>query len=174
MILFRDHRNCGLCIILNLALLTFLSFLSSCSKVSLINETAFVVPEKLKVKSAVAEAPRTVGELKSGDKVTVTDRAKAEDGNSWSKINGPEGQSGWVETKNLVKEEVVLQSRKLADEIVDIPVQALGKSKAQLKLRLSADRTSEDNVMTTLVSGKPLEWCARQASHPSSSRHRWT
>jgi hypothetical protein len=134
----------------------------ACSKVSLINETAYVIPERVKVRSAVAEAPRTVGELKSGDKVTVTDRAKSEDGNNWSKINGPEGQSGWVETRVLVKEEIVNQSRALADEIKEIPAQATGKSKAQLKLRLTPDRTTDDNVMTTLSTGAAFDIVARE------------
>ncbi len=145
-----------------IALSTVLLLTSACSKVSLINETAYVIPERVKVRSAVAEAPRTVGELKSGDKVTVTDRAKSEDGNSWSKINGPEGQSGWVETRVLVKEEIVTQSRQLADEIKEIPAQATGKSKAQLKLRLTPDRTTDDNVTTTLPAGASFEIVARE------------
>lgn len=137
-------------------------FAASCSKVSLINEAAYVVPDRLKVRSAVAEATRTIGELKTGDKVTVSDRAKADDGTSWSKINGPDGQSGWVETKNLVSEETVNQSRKLAEEIKEIPAQAIGKSKAAIKLRLSPDRTNEDNVTTTLPAGAKFEIVGRE------------
>jgi hypothetical protein len=135
--------------------------LSACSKVSLVNETAYVVPEKLRVRSAVAEAALTVGELSGGDKVTVSDLAKSEDGSKWSKINGPNGQSGWVKTESLVKETIVEQSRKIAQELDGIPAQAIGKSKASLKLRLSADRTGDDNVATLLPSGTTLEIIAR-------------
>lgn len=153
-VLFQVERSLPVAVLI-------LIFFSSCSKVSLINETAYVIPEKLKVRSAVAEASRTVGELSGGDKVTVSDRARSEDGSNWSKINGPAGQSGWVETKNLVKEEIVEQSRKIAEELSGIPAQAIGKSKASLKLRLSADRASDDNVATLLPSGTMLEILAR-------------
>jgi hypothetical protein len=155
------YRVCGNAGLSALILFGFGLLAAACSKVSLINETAYVVPERLRVRSAVAEATRTVGELKTGDKVTVSDRAKAEDGSSWSKINGPDGQSGWVETKNLVKEEVVTASRKLADEVKAISAQALGKSKASLKLRLSPDRASDENVTTTLPAGTAFEIVGR-------------
>lgn len=146
----------------------FLS-LASCTKVSVINETMYVVPEKLRVRSAVSEAPRTVGELKGGEKVTVTDRTKAADGASWSKVNGPGGQSGWVETRNLLKEEAYLQCRKMAEEVANIPAQAIGKSKAQLKLRLSSDRTNEDNVITTLPAGAVFEIVGRERKQRPSN-----
>jgi hypothetical protein len=133
----------------------------SCSRVSLINEKAFVVPERLKLKSSTAPASRVVGELKVGDEVTVSDRANAEDGKSWSKVNGPNGESGWVETATLVKEEIVERSRKIAEEVKEIPTQAVARSKAQLKLRLTADRTNDENVATLLPSGTVLEIVAR-------------
>ncbi len=143
---------------LRIGVLFFISLLAfSCSKVSLINEKALVVPERLKLKSSTAPASRVVGELKVGDEVTVTDRANAEDGKSWSKVNGPNGESGWVETASLVREEIVERSRKIADEVKEIPTQAVGRSKAQLKLRLTADRTGEENVATLLPSGTTLE-----------------
>ncbi len=166
MIQFRGRCKACLCAIL-FSILPI--FAASCSKVSLINEVAYVVPDRLRVRSAVAEATRMVGELKTGDKVTVSDRAKAEDGTSWSKINGPDGQSGWVETKNLVSEEIVNQSRKLAEEIKEIPAQAIGKSKAALKLRLSPDRTSEDNVTTTLPAGAKFEIVGRERKQRPSN-----
>lgn len=134
----------------------------SCSKGSSLNEPMYVVPEKLRLKSSTAQAARMVGELKGGDKVTVTQRARSEDGTSWSNIKGPDGQSGWAESRYLVKEEVVNKSRKMADAIRQIPTQAIGKSKATLKLRLSPERTSEDNVATTLPSGTVLEIVARE------------
>jgi Bacterial SH3 domain len=153
---FGRSRGC------RLLLLVLVVCWTSCSRVSLINEAAYVVPDRVRVRSAVAEASRTVGELKTGDKVTVSDRAKSEDGTNWSKINGPDGQSGWIETRHLVPEDVATQSRKLADEIKEVPAQAIGKSKATLKLRLSPDRTNEENVTTTIPAGARFEIVARE------------
>jgi hypothetical protein len=107
--------------------------------------------------------------LNGGDMVTVSERAKAADGASWSKVNGPEGQAGWVETRNLLKEDIYSQCRKLADEVANIPAQAIGKSKAQLKLRLNADRTSDDNVITTLPAGTVFEIVGRERKQRPSN-----
>lgn len=137
-------------------------FIISCSGGSLLNEKAFVVPEKTKLKSSTAQAARVVGELKSGDQVTVTGRENAEDGANWSKVKGPNGESGWVESRYLVKQEMVEKSRNIADEIRNIPTQATGRSKATLKLRLSPDRSNDDNVATLLPSGTALEIVARE------------
>ncbi|HEX9004476.1 MAG TPA: SH3 domain-containing protein, partial [Blastocatellia bacterium] len=144
-------------ILLAAALLTV-----SCSKGSSLNETAYVVPEKLRLRSSTAQAARVVSELKSGDRVTVTQRAKSEDGTTWSEIKGPDGQSGWAESRSLVKDDIVTKSRQMAEDIRQIPTQAIGKSKATLKLRLTPDRTNDDNVASTLPSGTVLEIVARE------------
>jgi uncharacterized protein YgiM (DUF1202 family) len=136
--------------------------LSSCSQTSLSDEKAFVVPERLKIRSSTAQAARVVGELKSGDQVTVTKRANADDGDNWSMVKGPNGESGWIKSLSLVKQEIVEKSRKIADEIKDIPTQAVGKSKATLKLRLSPDRANDDNVATMLPMGTLLEIVGRE------------
>jgi hypothetical protein len=142
--------------------LAVLIFLAACSQVSLSGEKAIVVPERLKLKSSTAPASRVVGELRSGDEVTVTGHANSEDGTNWSEVKGPGGESGWVESFHLVKEEIVRQSRRIAEEIKDTPTQALGTSKARLKLRLTPDRASDDNVATQLPSGTALEIVARE------------
>ncbi len=136
--------------------------LASCAQGSAQDDKAFVVPERLKLRSSTAQAARFVGELKGGDEVTVTDRVNSEDGESWSKVKGPNGESGWIKSSNLAPREIVEKSRQIADEIKDIPTQAVGRSKAMLKLRLSPDRSSDDNVATTLPSGTLLEIVARE------------
>jgi hypothetical protein len=143
-------------------ILSLPAILASCSQGSLQDEKAFVVPERLKLRNSTAQAARVVGELKGGDQVTVTDREIAEDGENWSKVKGPSGESGWVKSLNLVKWEIVEKSRILADEIKDIPTQAIGKSKATLKLRLSPNRSDDDNVATSLPMGTMLEIVGRE------------
>ncbi|MBI1763204.1 MAG: SH3 domain-containing protein [Acidobacteria bacterium] len=125
------------------------------------NETAFVAPEKIRLRSSTAEAARTVGELKSGDQVTITER-KSEGNTAWANINGPGGVSGWVESKTLVKQAIVDAAQKIASEIQDIPTQAVGKSKARLKLRLTPDRNNDDNVAFELSAGAVLDIVARE------------
>jgi hypothetical protein len=136
--------------------------MASCSQGSAQDEQAVVLTDRLKLRSSTAQAARVVGELKSGDQITVTDRAKAEDGEDWAQVKGPNGESGWIKSLNLVKREIVEKSRQIATEIKEIPTQAVGRSKATLKLRLSPDRSDEDNVATTLSSGTRLEIVARE------------
>jgi len=143
-------------------ILSLPALMASCSHGSTRDEKAFVVPERLRLKSSTAQAARSVGELKSGDQVTVIDRAIAEDGESWSKVEGPNGESGWIKSVNLVKREIVEKSRQIAAEIKDTPTQAVGKSKATLKLRLSPDRSDDENVATSLPLGTELEIVARE------------
>lgn len=144
------------------SLLASLLLATACSGSGSLNETAYVVPEKIRLKNSTAQAARNIGELKSGDRVTITKRSKSEDGAPWVNVKASDGQEGWAETRNFIKEEIVSQSRKIADEIKDIPTQAIGKSKATLKLRLTPDRTTEDNVATPLPSGTTMEIVARE------------
>jgi len=143
-------------------ILSLPALMASCSQGSTQDDKAFVVPERLRLWSSTAQAARVVGELKSGDQVTVTDRENAEDGESWSKVDGPNGESGWIRSLNLVRREIVDKSRQIAAEIKDVPTQAVGKSKATLKLRLSPDRSDDDNVATTLPLGSEFEIVARE------------
>jgi uncharacterized protein YgiM (DUF1202 family) len=136
--------------------------LVSCSSGSAQEEKAFVSPERLKLKSSTAPAARFIGELKGGDQVTVKDRETAEDGEMWSKVIGPNGESGWIKSLNLVKSEIVEKSRQIAAEIKDIPTQAIGKSNALLNLRLSPDRSDDENVAITLPTGTRFEIVARE------------
>lgn len=145
-----------------LILALFSISLACCSKAASLNETAYVVPEKLKIRSSTAQASRVVGELKSGDRVTITGRAIAEDGAAWVKVKSPEIESGWAETRNFVKEEIVQESRRISEKVRDIQTQAIGKSKATLKLRLTPDRSDGANVATALPSGTILEIVGRE------------
>jgi uncharacterized protein YgiM (DUF1202 family) len=145
------------------ALLTF------CTSGSAQDEQAFVLTDRLRLRNSTAQAARVVGELKSGDQVTVTDRTKAEDGEDWAKVKGPNGELGWIRSSNLVRREIVEKSRQIASEIKDIPTQAVGKSRAPLKLRLAPDRSDDENVATTLPTGTRLEIVARERK-PRPSR----
>jgi hypothetical protein len=135
---------------------------SACSGMSSLNETAYVVPEKLRLKNSTAQAARNIGELKSGDRVIITERSKSEEGTLWVNVKAGDGQQGWAEAKNFIKEDIVAKSRKMAEEIKDIPTQAIGKSKATLKLRLTPDRANEENVAAPLPSGTTMEIVARE------------
>ena len=138
--------------------------LAACSRDEASGQTAVVVPEKLEMRSTTAKVWRPVAELHTGDHVTVLSRTE-DNGANWVKLRGPGGQTGWVEARHLVSQETVDRSHHLADEIHNIQAQAVGRSKATLKLRLTPDRSSDDNVIISLPSGTQLEIVARER-HP--------
>lgn len=144
-----------------LGILSLLVIAAACSRVSSLGESAYVVPERLKLKNSTAQAARVVGELKGGDQVKIIMRDEAEDGTPWVQVSGS-SLAGWAEARYFVKEGVVAESRRIADQIKDIPTQAVGKSKAQLKLRLTPERINDDNVATFLPAGTALEIVARE------------
>src|SRR4029079_2009478 len=95
---------------------------SACSSDAPGGSTAVVGTERLRLRSSTAEAARTVGELKSGDVVSIKEHAEA-DGVTWVRVNGPNGIQGWAQLRSFVEQEAVERSRRLADEIKDTQTQ---------------------------------------------------
>jgi hypothetical protein len=145
-------------------LLILLCLTVACQRTGPLQEKAFVAPERLKLKSSTAQAARYTAELPGGAFVTVTDREESEEGILWAEIRGPEPENrvGWVENRFLIKADLVESSRRLEAEIRATSTQAIGRSKATLKLRLTPDRTAEENVITIVSSGTLLEIVRRE------------
>jgi hypothetical protein len=133
-----------------------------CSLAGPLNEKAFVGPEKLRLRSSTAQAARATDELKGADPVTITDRVEAEDGVIWVEVRGPGDEKGWAEARFFVRAELVEAARRIVDQHRNIQTQALGRSRAPLKLRLTPDRTSEENVANLLPAGALLEIIGRE------------
>jgi uncharacterized protein YgiM (DUF1202 family) len=143
--------------------------LAACSRDESSGQTAVVVPERLELRSTTAKVSRVVAELRGGDRVMVVERVE-DGGNNWAKVRGSDGQTGWVEVRHLVSQEIVDGSRHIAEEIRQTQAQAIGRSKATLKLRLTPDRSTEENVITSLPSGAALEIVDRERRpRPASS-----
>src|SRR5262245_54175383 len=134
---------------------------ASCKSGASGGSQATVVPERVKVFNSTAEVSHVVGELKSGDKVLVVSKA-AEQGKHWVGVKAADGLTGSMDPRYLANQEVVNQSQKLAQSVKDTPIQASGRSKAALKLRLTPDRTNDDNVAILLPSATPLEIVGRE------------
>lgn len=147
-----------------IALLALLCLTGACQRQRPLEEKAFVAPERLKLKSSVAQAARYTSELPGGTLVTITDRDVSEEGALWAEIRGPkpDNRVGWVEARFLIKADLVEASRRLEAEVRPIQTQALGRSKATLKLRLTPDRAAEEQVITLVPSGTLLEIVRRE------------
>jgi hypothetical protein len=140
---------------------------ASCSGRSTPEETAYVAPANLRLRSSTAQVSNVVGELRGGDRITIVSRSYSADEKLWVKIKAPEG---WAEARYFVSANVVEDSRRIAEQYKETQTQAVGKSKAALKLRLTPDRSDDKNVATLLPEGTILEIIGRERKpRPSTS-----
>lgn len=135
---------------------------SSCDRGGSVSETAYVVPERVRLRSSTAQAARVTSELRGADAVSVINRLDSEDGTPWVEVRGPGGETGWAEARFFVAGDLVDASRRIAEKYKSVRTQALARSKAALRLRLTPDRQSEENVALRLPAGTPLEIVARE------------
>ncbi|MDQ3805445.1 MAG: hypothetical protein M3416_16650 [Acidobacteriota bacterium] len=64
---------------------------------------------------------------------------------------------GWIEARNVISEEMVERSRRLAREDEGVPAQASGQLRAGTNIRFSPDRNDNDNILMKLESGARFE-----------------
>ncbi len=134
--------------------------LSAC-KSALLGETAFVVPENAEIRSSTAKASRTVGSLKRGDQVTIVEKT-SEGSDSFVRITAPGNIEGWMLARNLITKSNADKSKEFATTLADIPAQATGKNRNSLKLRLTPDRSTDENVIVQLPAGLSFELVDRE------------
>ncbi len=129
--------------------------LSGC-KNTLLGENAFVVPEKMEVRSSTARASRPIGNLKRGDQVKIVERTTEGEVN-YVRIQGPDGLDGWASAMNLATQANLEKAQEMAASIAGIPVQAECRTGSSIKVRLTPDRTSDENVLVILPTGTGFE-----------------
>lgn len=138
-----------------LVVLALAALLSGC-QTTLLGEAAVVIPEKMEVRSSTARASRPIANLKRGDQVKIVERTTEGD-TSYVRIQGPEGLDGWAMAANLATQANLEKAQTLATSIAGIPVQAECRSGASIKVRLTPDRTSDDNVLVILPAGTSFD-----------------
>lgn len=129
--------------------------LSGCQG-TLLGEAAVVIPEKMEVRSSTARASRPIGSLKRGDQVKIVERTTEGDVN-YVHIQGPEGLDGWASATNLATQANLEKAKEMAATIAGIPVQADCRAGASIKLRLTPERTSDENMLVILPAGASFE-----------------
>src|SRR5205814_1993022 len=77
----------------------------------------------------------------------------------WYRVRGRDNENteGWIEARNIMADDVLAKSRKLSDEDKDLQPQATGQLHAGSNLRLSPDRSNNENIMMRLDSGSSFE-----------------
>jgi len=143
------------------ALLTILlAALCGCATLTAQEETAVVIARRAQVRSSTAIVAADLKEVVRGDALDVLDTVTAQDtGERWLRVRTRDAEpvEGWIEGRNVISQEMVERSRKLAGEDEGVPAQASGQLRASTNIRFSPDRNNNDNILMKLESGAKFE-----------------
>ena len=148
-----------------LLILAALGFAQGCKTLAKQTDTGVVVARRAQIRSSTAVVAADLLEVNRGDAVDILDFQDVQDptDNSkkerWLRVQAHDEDSteGWIESRNVMPDEVLQTAKKLAEEDKGIPAQATGQLRASSNLRLSPDRGGNENIMMRLDSGSSFE-----------------
>lgn len=146
-------------------ILLILGLAQGCKTLAKQNETGVVVARRAQIRSSTAVVAADLLEVNRGDAVDILDFQDVQDptDNSkkerWLRVQARDEDSteGWIESRNVMPDAVLQASKKLAEEDSGIPAQATGQLRASSNLRLSPDRSGNENIMMRMDSGSSFE-----------------
>src|SRR5437870_3427930 len=142
-----------------------LALLSGCSAIASRSNSGVVVAHSAQIRSSTAVVAADLLEVNRGDDVDILDSADIPDPSDntkkerWYRVRAhdEEKTEGWIEARNIMPEKVLDNARKLAEEDRGIQAQATGQLHAGSNLRLTPDRSNNENIMMRLDSGSSFE-----------------
>ena len=149
-----------------------------CKTLAKQNDTGVVVARRAQIRSSTAVVAADLLEVNRGDAVEILDFQDVQDPTDNSKkerwlrvqAHDEDGTEGWIEARNVMPDEVLQASKKLGDEDKGIPAQATGQLRASSNLRLTPDRSGNENIMMRLDSGSSFEIVSwKRVPKPKSS-----
>src|SRR5436853_1712698 len=149
----------------SLAALACLVALTGCSAIASLKNTGVVVSPRAQIRSSTAVVAADLLEVNRGDTVDLLDTVDIPDASDntkkerWYRVKARDAEAteGWIEARNVMPEDVLAKSRKLADEDKNIQAQGTGQLHASSNLRLTPDRSTNENIMMRLDSGSSFE-----------------
>ncbi len=152
--------------ITNILLLGVLTLVvGGCNTLAKRDDTGVVVAHRAQIRSSTAVVAADLLEVNRGDVVDILDSVEVQDPSdntrkeTWLRVRAHDEESteGWIESRNVMPNNVLEQARKVAEEDKDIPAQATGQLRASSNLRLTPDRSGNENIMMRLDSGSTFE-----------------
>jgi hypothetical protein len=139
--------------------------LLGCQTLASKNSTGVIVARRAQIRSSTAVVAADLLQVNRGDTVDIlesTDVADPSDNTRkerWLRVKARDEDTteGWIEARNVMPEDVLEESRKLSEQDKDIPAQASGQLRASSNLRLTPDRSGNENIMMRLDSGSSFE-----------------
>ena len=118
--------------------------------------TGAVIARRAQIRSSTAVVAADLLEVERGDMVDILEATTAENGEHWLRVRADDTE-GWIESRNIMPQELLDRSRRLANEDKNTPTQATGQLRANTNLRLSPDRNADDNILMKLDAGVQFE-----------------
>lgn len=136
-----------------------------CQTLASESSSGVIVARRAQIRSSTAVVAADLLQVNRGDQVEIletTDVADPSDNTRkerWLRVKARDEDTteGWIEARNVMPENVLEESKKLAEEDKDIPAQASGQLRASSNLRLTADRSGNENIMMRLDSGSSFD-----------------
>src|SRR5256714_6259012 len=160
-----------------LLILLVLGSVAGCSTLAKKNDTGVVVARRAQIRSSTAVVAADLLEVDRGDSVDILDFQDVQDPTDNSKkerwlrvqAHDEDNTEGWIESRNVMPDEVLQSSKKLAEEDKNVPAQATGQLRASSNLRLGPDRTGNENIIMRLDSGSRFYlFCRKRGAKPKS------
>src|SRR5882724_10701231 len=148
-----------------LLILVALSLAPGCKTIAKQNNTGVVVARRAQIRSSTAVVAADLLEVDRGDAVDILDFQDVQDPSDntkqerWLRVQAHDEDSteGWIESRNVMPDDVLQASRKLAEEDKGIPAQATGQLRASSNFLLSPGRSGNENIMMRLDSGSSFD-----------------
>ncbi|HEY9281981.1 MAG TPA: hypothetical protein VIP46_00870 [Pyrinomonadaceae bacterium] len=121
--------------------------------------TGVIIARRAQIRSSTAIVAADLSEVLRGDQVDIIDSMTAENGERWLLVrrHDAENTEGWIESRNVMPQEVLERSVRLAEEDKGVPAQATGQLRASSNLRYSPDRSNNENILLKLETGASFE-----------------
>ncbi|HKR11227.1 MAG TPA: hypothetical protein VJT15_04175 [Pyrinomonadaceae bacterium] len=152
--------------------------LAGCQTLASKNTTGVIVARRAQIRSSTAVVAADLLQVNRGDEIEILDSADVNDPSDntrkerWLRVKArdEDATEGWIEARNVMPEDVLEAAKKLEAEDKEIPAQATGQLRASSNLRLTPDRTGNENIMMRLDSGSSFDIVSwKRVPKPKSS-----
>jgi hypothetical protein len=139
--------------------------LLGCQTLASESSSGVIVARRAQIRSSTAVVAADLLQVNRGDLVDILETADVADPSDntrkerWLRVKARDEDTteGWIEARNVMPDDVLQEAQKLAEEDKDIPAQAGGQLRASSNLRLTPDRSGNENIMMRLDSGSSFD-----------------
>ncbi len=125
-----------------------------------LSNTGKVIAFRAQIRSSYAVVAADILEVKRGDTLDILETYEVGEIQKviWYRVRAHDDDQteGWIEAQNVITNELIEKSKKIADEFKDSQPQATGQVRSASNMRLTAEM-KDDNILVRLDSGSKFE-----------------